>query len=149
MTKHEKRNSLSRPVVISPFHQQSCRECNRLVGAEKLFSGSFANWQPLSFHRSPHQVASQVLPKALQSPDHMQLPVRKMFQEAVGDEPSHILPIVVSLVSQFLLQNGTNGNHRCKRIPEEEKLQTECPAQYAKACCQYNRRNPTQFDDRG
>src|ERR1700686_702993 len=33
-------------------------------GVEKLFSGCFANWQPLSFHRSPHQVASQVLPKA-------------------------------------------------------------------------------------
>src|SRR5438094_599918 len=79
----------------------------------------------------------------------MQLPVRKMFQEAVADEPDHVLPIVVSFVSQFFLQHGTNGNHRCERIPEEEKLQTECPAQYAKACCQYNRRDATQFDDRG
>ena len=79
----------------------------------------------------------------------MQLSVRKMFEEAVADEPSHILPIVVSLVSQFLLQHVTNGNHRCKRISEEEKLQTEHPAQYAKACCQYNGRDSTQFDDRG
>src|SRR5712671_66763 len=77
----------------------------------------------------------------------MQLPVRKVFQEAVADEPSHVLPIVVPFVSQFFLQHGTNGNHRGKRIPKEEKLQTECPAQYAKACCQYNRRDATQFDD--
>src|SRR2546430_13327401 len=78
----------------------------------------------------------------------MQLPVRKMFQEAVADEPDHVLPIVLSFVSQFFLQHGTNGNHRCERIPKEEKLQTECPAQYAKACCQYNCRDATQFDDR-
>jgi len=37
MTKHEKRNSLSRPVVISAVHQQSCRECNRLWALKTLF----------------------------------------------------------------------------------------------------------------
>src|SRR5260221_2439036 len=78
----------------------------------------------------------------------MQLPVRKVFQEAVAYEPGHILPIVVSFVSQFFLQHGPDRDHRRKRIPEEEELQTQCPVQHAKACCQYNCRNATQFDDR-
>jgi hypothetical protein len=55
----------------------------------------------------------------------MQLPVRKMFQEAIADEPRDILSIVVAFVSQFFLKHGANGNDCCERIPEDDKLQKE------------------------
>src|SRR5260370_29687449 len=82
-------------------------------------------FQPLSSQRSPNQISPQVLPKALQSPDHMQLPVRKMLQEAIADEPGDILPIVVAFVSQFLLEYGTNGNHCRESIAEDHELKKE------------------------
>src|SRR5258708_14102865 len=90
----------------------------------------------LSLQRSPGQVASQILPEALQAPDHMQLPVRKMFQEAIADEPRDILPIVVAFISQLLLKHGANGNHCGERIPEDDKLHKESATQQANACCQ-------------
>jgi hypothetical protein len=49
MTKHEKRNSLSRPVVISPFHQQSCRECNRLWTLKNSFQEVSLTASPCRF----------------------------------------------------------------------------------------------------
>ena len=36
-------------------------------------------------------IAPQVLPKALKAPDPMQLPVRKMFKEAVAHEPRNVV----------------------------------------------------------
>src|ERR1700746_3122056 len=77
----------------------------------------------LSLWRSPGQVASQILPEAVQSPDHMQLPVRKMLQKAIADEPDDILPIVVAFVCQFLLEHGTYGNHCSEGVSEDDKLQ--------------------------
>src|SRR5712691_4967448 len=91
---------------------------------------------PLSLQRSPSHVASKVLPEALQPPDHMQLPIRKVFQEAVAHQPGHILPIVISFVGQFFLQHRTDRNHRRKPIPEQHELKKECPAQGAKGSCQ-------------
>ena len=79
----------------------------------------------LLLQRSPGHVASQILPEALQSPDHMQLPIRKMFQEAITDEPRDILPIVVAFVSQFLLKHGTNRNHGRESVAEDDELKKE------------------------
>src|ERR1700686_5641979 len=49
MTEHEKRNSLSRPVVVSPVHQQSCRECNRLWALKNSFQGVSPTGSPCRF----------------------------------------------------------------------------------------------------
>src|SRR5260370_31043438 len=125
--------SLSRPKVghwlvssnpCAPLAMQSLLElgCQQLEGKTLVCAKGL---RALSLQRSPGHVASQILPEALQSPDHMQLPIRKMFQEAIADEPRDILPIVVAFVSQFLLKHGANGNDCCERISEDDKLQKE------------------------
>jgi len=68
--------------------------------------------ETFALHRFPHQVAAKVLPEALQPPNHVELTVGKMFEEAVADEPHDVLPVVITLVSNFFLQDGTDGNHR-------------------------------------
>ena len=84
---------------------------------------------PFALQGLPLVVAAEILPESLQPPDHVHLPVRKMFEEAVADEPHHVLPVVVPLVSDFFLQDRADGNHGGKRIPEDEELQKEFAAQ--------------------
>src|ERR1700756_1160878 len=81
-------------------------------------------------------VAAPVLPKTLQAPDYVQLPVGKMLEEAVAHEPDDVFPVVVALVGDFLLQNRADRNHRGEGVPENEELQKEFPAQKAQCCCQ-------------
>jgi hypothetical protein len=80
--------------------------------------------EPFALHGFPDEVTAQALPKALKAPDHVQLPIRKMLEEAVGDEPYHVLPVVVPLVGDFFLQDGTDGDHRRKRVAENKELQS-------------------------
>src|SRR6267378_4439240 len=54
-----------------------------------------------------------------------------MLEKAVADQTHHILPVVVALVGDFLLQHGTDGDHRRKGISKKEKLQKEAAAQDA------------------
>src|ERR1700722_7653555 len=96
------------------------RRCTCLVCVYRFLS--------LSFQRPPSHVASKVLPEALQSPDHMHLAVRKVFEETVGDQSGNILPIVISFVGQFFLQHRADGNHCGKPIPKDHELKKECPA---------------------
>src|SRR5260370_41075768 len=70
-----------------------------------------------------------------------------MFEEAVADKPDYVLPVVVPLVGNFFLQNGTDGDHRRKRIPEYEELQEKFPAQHTKKSCEDDCYDPHDLDD--
>src|ERR1700751_5958107 len=70
-----------------------------------------------------------------------------MLQEAVAQQPSYILPVVVTLVRHFFLQDRPNGNHGRKRIAEKQKLKKECLTEGACARGQNNGRNPCDLDD--
>src|SRR5438067_9620051 len=84
---------------------------------------------PFALQGLPLVVAAEILPESLQPPDHVHLTVRKMFEEAVADEPRDVLPVVIPLVGNLFLQDGADGNHGGKRIPEDEELQKEFAAQ--------------------
>src|SRR6267378_1228319 len=118
-----------------------CVECGSLAAAftalalgsqNKPLLRNAGRLQPFPLQRRPRNVAAQILPNPPQAPIHMHLPVRKMFEKTVTDQPHHILPIVAALVGDFLLQNSTNGNHGSKRVTKKKKLQKESPAQNAK-----------------
>ena len=79
-------------------------------------------------------VTPQILPEALQSPNHVQLAIRNMFEEAVAHEPDDVLPVAVPFVGDFFLQYGADGNHRGKGIPEDQELQKKLPARNADRC---------------
>src|SRR5712692_8742091 len=98
------------------------------------------------FHGRPNVVAAQVLPKALEPPDHMQLAVGKMFQKAATHEPRYILPVVVPFVGDFLLQDRADGNQRGKGIPEKQELHEEFPAQRAQTSGENNRYDPSYLN---
>ena len=51
-----------------------------------------------------------------------------MFEEAVADKPDYVLPIVITFVGNFFLQDSADGNHGGKRVAEEKELQKELPA---------------------
>src|SRR5882672_10009736 len=71
-----------------------------------------------------------------------------MFEEAVANEPYDVLPVVIALVGNFFLQDGTDGDHRRKRIPEYEELQEKFPAQHTQTSCKDDCYNPHDLDDR-
>src|SRR5712692_7032815 len=88
--------------------------------------------QPFALGRRPGIVAAKILPDALQPPEHVHLPVGKMFEETVAEQAHHVLPVVIALVGDFFLQDGTNGDHRCERVSKKKELQKKCAAQDAK-----------------
>src|SRR5882762_914063 len=113
------------------------QSCCRFYGVSihlpnKRSSRNARRLQPFPLQRRPDVVAAQILPHPPQTPEHMHLPVRKMFKKTVADQPHHILPIVVTFVGDFLLQHSANGNHGGKRVSEKKKLQKESAAQNAK-----------------
>lgn len=59
--------------------------------------------EALALQGSPHVVAAQILPKTLQPPDHVQLPVEKAFEKAITHEPPDVLPVVISFVGDLFL----------------------------------------------
>src|SRR5713226_4908252 len=96
----------------------------------------------------PGGIAAHVLPKTLQPPDHVELAVREVFEEAVTHQPDHILPVVIPFVGELFLQHGPDGNDRGKGIAENHKLQKKFPAQNTEPCRQRNGHKATQFDRR-
>src|ERR1700675_1408527 len=118
-------------------HQQWCSQRNRLIDWDRgrIYFVCVPCSLSLALQRSPSHVALEVLPEALQSPDHVQLPIRKVFEEAVAHQSRNILPIVISLVSQFFLQHRSDGNNRRKSVSEEHELKKERPTQGAKESC--------------
>jgi hypothetical protein len=86
--------------------------------------------QPPPLHRPPNHIATAVLPETLEPPYEMHLPVGKMLKKTVTDETRYVLPLVVSQICQFLLQDGTNRNNGSKRVSKKQKLEKELPAQY-------------------
>src|ERR1700720_2333204 len=87
-------------------------------GGDRIVCG----FRTSSRQRPPSHVTSQVLPDTLQSPDHMQLPVRKVFDEAIGHKACDVLPVVVAFVSKFFLQHRANRNQGRKSVSEENEL---------------------------
>ena len=79
----------------------------RMRGLRKHLSGT-RRLKSLSLEWSPDVVTTQVLPETLKAPDHVQLAIGKMLQKAVGHEPRYILPIVITFVGNFLLQDRAN-----------------------------------------
>src|SRR5229473_848091 len=49
--------------------------------------------EPLALQGFPLHVSAQVFPESPQPPDHVQLPVRKMFEEAIADKTDYVLPV--------------------------------------------------------
>src|ERR1700757_1722030 len=96
---------------------------------------------------SPNVVTTEVLPEALQPPDHVQLAIGKMFQKAVTDEPRDILPVVISFVGEFFLQDRADGNHRRKSVPEKQELEKELSAQHAQARGENEGGNPSDLEE--
>src|SRR6266853_38382 len=78
----------------------------------------------------------------------MQLPVREVFDEAIGHKARHVLPVVVPFVSKFFLEHRANRNQGRKSVSEENELQEERPAQSAETCGQYDGHEAGYFDDR-
>src|SRR5216683_3954909 len=104
--------------------------------------------EPLALQGFPLHVSAQVFPESPQPPDHVQLPVRKMFEEAIADKTDYVLPVVIPLVGNFFLQDGADGDHRRKRIPEYEELQEKFPAQHTQTSCKNDCYDPHDLDDR-
>src|SRR4029077_14986002 len=111
-------------------------------------SGNASGLQSFALERRPRIVAAQILPNALQAPKHVHLPVGKMFEETVADQARHVLPVVVALVGDFFLQNGTDGDHRRESISEQQELQKERAAQDAKHGGKHNGNDSQNFNDR-
>ena len=103
---------------------------------------------PFALQGLPGEVAAKILPESLQPPDHVHLPVRKMFEETVADQPHDVLPVVVPLVGDFFLQDRADGNHGGKRIPEDEELQKEFAAQNTERSRKNDGGNPRKFEHR-
>src|SRR5581483_8666684 len=82
-----------------------------------------------SLERLPRDIATHILPQALQAPDHLQLPVWEMLQEAEADETHDVPPVVVTPVRDLFLQDGANRNHGGECIAENEELQKEVAAE--------------------
>jgi len=75
--------------------------------------------RPWRFIGRQNDVAAHELPKTLQPPDHVELAVREVFEEAVTHEPDHILPVVIPFVGELFLQHRADGNDRGKGIAEK------------------------------
>src|SRR6267143_6271552 len=96
---------------------------------EKLWNAG--GLQPFALHRRPDVVAEQILPNTLQPPEHVHLPIGKMFEKTVADQPHHVLPVVIAFVGDFFLQHRPDGDDRCEGVSEQQELQKERAAQDA------------------
>ena len=69
-----------------------------------------------------------------------------MLEEAVADEPHHVLPVVVPLVGDLFLQDRADGDHGGKRMTEDEKLQKEFMAQDTERGRKNDGNNPPELE---
>src|ERR1700730_3715317 len=102
----------------------------------------------LALKRFPRHVAPHVLPQALKPPDHVQLPVREMFEETVRHQAGHVLPVAVPLVGKFFLQDGADRNHRGERVTKNHELNEKTAAEVAQNRRDNNRDDSTQLYNR-
>src|SRR5690242_20690048 len=61
-----------------------------------------------------------------------------MLEETQTYQPKYVFRVVVPLISDFFLQHRSDGNYGGKRVPEDQELQEELPAQMAESRCQDN-----------
>src|SRR5581483_11990746 len=101
-----------------------------------------------SLERLPRDIATHILPQALQAPDHLQLPVWEMLQEAEADETHDVPPVVVTPVRDLFLQDGANRNHGGECIAENEELQKEVAAEYPESSSRDHGDVADEFEDR-
>ena len=85
----------------------------------------------LTLERLPRHVAPRVLPQALKPPDHVQLPVGEMLEEAVGHQTGHVLPIAVPFIGEFFLQDGPYRDDCGECVPKNHELDEKIAAQVA------------------
>src|SRR6266852_4162101 len=108
----------------------SRRTCFSIVSVQEGLRNA-GGLQSFALERRPYVVAVHILPDPLQPPEHMHLPVRKMLEKTVADQPHHILPIVITFVGDFFLQHRPDGDNRCEGVSEQQELQKERAAQDA------------------
>src|SRR6266849_5308167 len=101
-----------------------------------------------ALEHSPDMIAAQVLPDQLQPPEHMHLPVRKMFEKTVADQAHHVLPVVITFVGDFFLQHRPDGDYRCECVSEQQELQKKCAAQDAERGGENNGDDAQDLNDR-
>ena len=77
------------------------------------------------------QVSAEVLPDALETPDHRELAVGKMFEEAVDQQMRNLAPVAVGAESHFFEQYRTDGNQRGEGVADQQELQEERLAQHS------------------
>src|ERR1700730_946876 len=99
----------------------------------------------LSRQRFPGHITTYVLPQALKAPNHVQLPVREMFEEAIGYQTGYVLPVAVSLIGKFFLQYRADRDHRGKRIAKNQELHEKLMVQITHHCRDNNRDHSTQL----
>src|SRR5216684_2888837 len=132
---------------------QSPPRCNASPAAmcDRFRAGELWNadgLQSLALERPPDVVAAQILPNALQPPEHMHLAIGKMFEKAVADQTDHVLPVVITFVGDFFLQHGTDGYYRRERISEKQELQKKRAAQDPQHGCKTDGDDSQDLDNR-
>ena len=78
-----------------------------------------------SFHGSPLQVSAEVLPDSLETPEHRELAVGKVFEEAIDYQARDFAPVAVTAERHFFEQYRTDGNQRGEGVAEQQEFQEE------------------------
>jgi hypothetical protein len=71
------------------------------------------------------QVSAEVLPDALQTPDHRELAVGEMFEKAVDKQACDFAPVAVTAEGHFFEQYRTDGKQSGEGVAEQQELQEE------------------------
>src|SRR5712664_801282 len=114
------RNVAPRNVASSQCNASLCARFAKCSAPNE--SRNAGGLHSFALERPPDMIAAQVLPDALQPPEHMHLPVRKMFEKTVADQAHHVLPIVITFVGDFFLQHRPDGDNRCEGVSEQQEL---------------------------
>ena len=59
----------------------------------------------------------------------MQLAIGEVLEKAAAHQPCHVLPVVVALVGQLLLQHRAHRNHGGEGITKKQELQEKFSTQ--------------------
>src|SRR5690348_8605086 len=78
----------------------------------------------------------------------MDLPIGKVLEETAAQQEGYILPIVVPLVSNFLLENAPDGNYCREYISEQHELQEEFTTEDPHRSCKKHCTNARQLNNR-
>src|ERR1700679_799758 len=72
-----------------------------------------------SFHGSPLQVSAEILPDTLKPPDHCELAIGEVLEQAVDEEARDFAPVAVTAEGHFFEQHRADGKQRGKCIAEQ------------------------------